>query len=490
MANVTPEERRQQGQARRKQLARQKHSEFSAKDRLTPPLVLLERSAHGRVPALVKLKYERMMLSPFGYFRGAVPVMAADLAAHPNTGLTVQLCGDAHVRNLGAYAAEDGRLIFDINDFDETFRGPFEWDLKRMAASLVVAGREAGNKDSVNQRAVLTCISSYCQRMQAYAPMPFLALVRDQIVRIKAIEPVHIALQKAVRATPLHTLDQLTVPIARPIANTDTGQKIKVVPLSGIPETPRRFRENKPILTRLTDSKSKEVLASLKPYMQTLQSQRRHFLSHYQAIDTAFKVVGTGSVGLRDYCVYMEGNGACDPLFLQIKEEAPSAYAPYLTDPNVPHHQGQRVAEGQRLIQTGTDILLGYTKIDGRDYLVRQLADHKASIEMTDLKGDGLCAYAELCGELLARGHARSGDAEMIAGYLGAGAGFAEALARFGQIYADQTIKDWEDLKRAEGKDTQTKGAQEKAVNAKPAKTKPAKTKPAKTKPAKTKQKK
>jgi uncharacterized protein (DUF2252 family) len=453
MANATPEERRQLGQARRKQLARQKQAEFSAKDRLTPALVLLERSAHGRVPALVKLKYERMMLSPFGYFRGAVPVMAADLAAHPHTGLTVQLCGDAHVRNLGAYAAEDGRLIFDINDFDETFRGPFEWDLKRMAASLVVAGREAGNKDSVNLRAVETCMASYCQRMRAYAPMPFLALVRDQIVRVKSVEPVHIALQKAVRATPLHTLDQLTEPSAKPKAEPDlknkSAAKSKIPLPPGIPETPRRFRENKPILARLTDSKSKAVLASLKPYMQTLQSQRRHFLSHYQPVDTAFKVVGTGSVGLRDYCVYMEGNGVCDPLFLQIKEEAPSAYAPYLTDPNVPHHQGQRVAEGQRLIQTGTDILLGYTNIEGRDYLVRQLSDHKASIEMTDLKGSGLCAYAELCGELLARGHARSGDAEMISGYLGAGSGFAEALARFGQLYADQTVKDWEDLKRA-----------------------------------------
>jgi uncharacterized protein (DUF2252 family) len=460
MGIVTPEERRQQGQARRKQLARQKHSEFSAKDRLTPPLVLLERSAKGRVPALVKLKYERMMLSPFGYFRGAVPVMAADLAAQPNTGLNVQLCGDAHVRNLGAYAAEDGRLIFDINDFDETFRGPFEWDLKRMAASLVVAGREAGNKDSVNERAVAAFVSSYCRRMRAYAPMPFLSLVRDQIVRVGRVAPVHIALHKAVRATPLHTLDQLTEPIAaKAVTVTETKMAKKKPAIAkkkaaltlpeGIPETPRRFREIKPILTRLTDAKAKAVLASLKPYIQTLQSQRQHFLSHYKPLDTAFKVVGTGSVGLRDYCVYLEGNGPCDPLFLQIKEEAPSAYAPYLTDPKMPHHQGQRVAEGQRMIQTGTDILLGYTTLEGRDYLVRQLSDHKASIEMTDLKGEGLCAYAQLCGELLARGHARSGDAEMIAGYLGGGTGFAEALCDFGLRYADQTVKDWEELKKA-----------------------------------------
>jgi uncharacterized protein (DUF2252 family) len=432
---ATPEERHNLGQSRRKQVSRQQHSDFSAKARLTSPLTLLKRSVRGRVPALVKIKYERMAMSPFGYFRGAVPVMAADLAALPNTGLTVQLCGDAHVRNLGAYAAEDGRLVFDINDFDETFRGPFEWDLKRMAASLVVAGREAGNKEGICEQAVVRCIASYCERMRAYAPMPVLELVRDQISRIEEVAPVHMALRKALRATPLHTLEQLTEPVPGPDA--------------GNPDAPRRFREQKPILTRLTGAKAATVLASLEAYRQTLQSQRQYFLSQYRPLDVAFKVVGTGSVGLRDYCVYMEGNGPGDPFFLQIKEEAPSAYAPYLQDPHVPRHQGQRVVEGQRMIQTGTDILLGYTTIDGRDYLVRRLNDHKASIELTDLNGDGLLEYGQLCGELLARGHGRSGDARQIAAYLGAGDGFAEAIAAFGRKYADQTEKDWAELKRA-----------------------------------------
>jgi uncharacterized protein (DUF2252 family) len=435
MSWETPEERRNEGQSRRKKVPRQQHAEFSAKKRLTPALALLKRSVQGRVPALISIKNERMMASPFGYFRGAVPVMAADLAALPNTGLEVQLCGDAHVRNLGAYAAEDGRLIFDINDFDETFRGPFEWDLKRMAASLVVAGREAGNKDSVSERAVIRCISSYGERIRAYAPMPVLEMVRDQISRIEEIAPVHLALQKALRATPLHTLQQLT----EPTPGTD-------------PESlaaPRRFREIKPILTRLTGAKAAAVIASIEPYRKTLEPQRQHFFAQYRPLDVAFKVVGTGSVGLRDYCVYMEGNGPNDPLFLQIKEEAKSAYAPYLTDPKAAHHQGQRVVEGQRLIQTGTDILLGYTAIEGRDYLVRRLSDHKASIELTDLNGDGLLEYAQLCGELLARGHARSGDAQKVSGYLGSGEGFANALAEFGRKYADQTDKDWAELKRA-----------------------------------------
>ncbi len=433
--SATPAERQDLGQARRKQVARAQHAEFSAKARLTSPLTLLQRSVQGRVPALVKIKYERMIASPFGYFRGAVPVMAADLAALPNTGLTVQLCGDAHVRNLGAFAAEDGRLIFDINDFDETFRGPFEWDLKRMAASLVVAGREAGNKEKICVRAVIRCIGSYGERMRAYAPMPVLEMVRDQITRFEEVAPVHVALQKALRATPMHTLEQLTEPIPGPNAAK--------------PNAPRQFKEQKPVLTRLTGARARAVLASLEEYRQTLQSQRQYFLNQYRPMDVAFKVVGTGSVGLRDYCVYMEGNGPEDPFFLQIKEESQSAYAPYLQDAHVARHQGQRVVEGQRLIQTGTDILLGYTTIEGRDYLVRRLNDHKASIELTDLDGDGLLEYAQLCGELLARGHARSGDAWQIAGYLGTGDGFADALAEFGRKYADQTEKDWEQLKKA-----------------------------------------
>jgi uncharacterized protein (DUF2252 family) len=447
MHKATPEERHELGQKRRKQMARQRHTEFSAKARLTSPLTLLQRSVRGRVPALVKLKYERMMVSPFGYFRGAVPVMAADLATMPNTGLLVQLCGDAHVQNLGAYAAEDGRLIFDINDFDETFRGPFEWDLKRMSASLVVAGREAGNKDGACTRAVIRFIASYCEWMRMYAPMPVLEMVRDQVSRFEKVAPVHLALQKAVRATPMHTLEQLTEPASVP--GSLPGSGLGSGPDSETPDAPRQFKEEKPVLTRLTAAKAKVVLDSLKAYKQTLQSQRQHFFAQYRPVDVAFKVVGTGSVGLRDYCVYMEGNGPGDPFFLQIKEEALSAYAPYLEDRHVAKHQGQRVVEGQRLIQTGTDILLGYTTIEGRDYLVRRLNDHKASIELTDLNGDGLAEYAQLCGELLARGHARSGDAQQISGYLGAGARFAEAIAEFGHKYADQTDKDWAELKRA-----------------------------------------
>jgi uncharacterized protein (DUF2252 family) len=431
----TPEERINFGQARRKQVGRQEHCELNIKARKTPPPELLDRSMRGRVPALIKLKYELMAQSPFGYFRGAVPVMAADLAVLPSTGLVSQLCGDAHVRNLGAYAAPDGRLVFDINDFDETIRGPFEWDLKRMAASLVLAGRESGHKDASARQAVEKCIERYSAQMRAFARMPGLDVGRFQVHRLGQVAPVHAALMKAERSTPQHTQEQLTEPVRGSGASR--------------PGAPRRFRELKPTLTRVTGAQAAAVLASLAPYREMLEPQRQHLLSFYQPVDVAFKVVGTGSVGLRDYCVYFEGNGPADPLFLQIKEEPASGYAAYLPDARPPHHNGQRVAEGQRAMQLQSDPFLGWTHIGGRQYLVRQLNDHKGSIDLPDLAGAGLPAYGEVCGELLARGHARSGDSLVIAGYLGGGDGFAEALAKFGSLYADQTEKDWEALRRS-----------------------------------------
>jgi uncharacterized protein (DUF2252 family) len=431
MQCATPKERRNLGQARRKQLGRQEHNEFKPKARKTPALELIARSMHGRVPALIPLKYKLMAESPFGYLRGAVPVMAADLALLPSTGIICQLCGDAHVRNLGAFAAPDGRLVFDINDFDETIRGPFEWDLKRMAASLVLAGREAGHKEASARQAVEKCVARYAAQMGAFGRMPLLEVGHSQVHRLNEVEPVLDALLKAERATPKHTLEQLTEPV------------------SGDLGAPRRFKENKPILTRVTGRQAAAVLASLGPYREMLEPQRQHLLSLYRPVDVAFKVVGTGSVGLRDYCIYFEGNGPGDPLFLQIKEETASGYAPYLPDAESPHHNGQRVAEGQKAMQVQSDPFLGWTHFAGRDYLVRQLNDHKGSIDLEDLAGGGLEAYAEVCGELLARGHARSGDPLILAGYIGSGDGFAEALARFGALYADQTEKDWNELKRA-----------------------------------------
>jgi uncharacterized protein (DUF2252 family) len=430
---ATPEERRALGQAKRKQVGRQKHGELNIKARHTPALKLLQQASQGRVAQLLKLKYELMSQSPFVYFRGAAPVMAADLSVLPSTGIRTQICGDAHVRNLGAFAAPDGRLVFDINDFDETIVAPFEWDLKRMAASLVLAGRESGHKDSAARAAVQQCISRYAELMKAFSRMGFLDVARFQVHRLGTVQPIHDALLKAEHATPQHNLEQLTEP-AR-----------------GHSDGARRFKEIKPNLTRVTGRVADIVLASMKVYRQMLEPQRQHLLSRYRAIDVAFKVVGTGSVGLRDYCIYFEGSGPADPLFLQIKEEAPSAYAPYLPDARPPHHNGQRTAEGQKAMQVQSDPFLGWTQIQGRDFLVRQLNDHKGSIDLGDLAGTGLEAFAHVCGELLARGHARASDPMIISGYIGSGDSFAEALAEFGCNYADQTDRDWQDLRKALG---------------------------------------
>ena len=412
-------------------MGRQQHSELKPKARQGSALELIARSMHGRVPALIQLKYQLMAASPFGYFRGAVPVMAADLSVLPSTGIAAQFCGDAHVRNLGAYAAPDGRLVFDINDFDETIRGPFEWDLKRMAASLVLAGRESGHKEASARQAVEYFVARYAAQMRAFAKMPLLEVAHFQVHRLSEVAPVHDALMKAERSTPLHTLEKLTE-----LASEKPGAE-------------RRFIESEPVLTRVTGRQATAVLAALGAYREMLEPQRQHLLSLYRPVDVAFKVVGTGSVGLRDYCIYFEGNGLKDPLFLQIKEEPASAYAPYLPDAEHHHHNGQRVAEGQKAMQVQSDPFLGWTHIAERDYVVRQLNDHKGSIELEDLEGSGLEAYGEICGELLARGHARSGDPLILAGYIGSGDGFAEALAKFGSAYADQTEKDWQELKRS-----------------------------------------
>ena len=433
-AALPPTERRAYGQSRRKQVRRQQQNRWRAADRQTDPIDALAGAAVGRVPALLKVKWERMAASPFGFFRGAVPIMAADLAVLPHTGLLTQLCGDAHVRNLGAYAAPDGRLVFDINDFDETIRGPFEWDLKRMATSIVLAGREAGTKSSGCVQAAGALLSTYHRFMQTFARAPVLDVARYQVHRLDRVVPISSALRKAERATPLANLKRLT--------EEPKTAKNKLAPH-------RVFVEHKPLQYRLSAAGAQAVLHALAAYRQTLLPERRHFLDQYRPVDVAFRVVGTGSVGLRDYVVYLEGNGSDDPLFLQVKEEPNSAYAPYLGEMGAPQHQGRRVVEGQRAMQWMSDIMLGWTTIENRHYLVRQLNDHKASIEVEELKGEGLAQYAEVCGELLARSHARSGDAVALAGYMGRSERFAEAITNFAVDYADQTEADYKTFLRS-----------------------------------------
>ena len=429
---LPPLERRAFGQSRRKQVRRQEQNRWLSSDRQTDPIDALAVSSVGRVPALLAIKWERMAASPFGFFRGAVPVMAADLAVLPHTGIFTQLCGDAHVRNLGAYAAPDGRLVFDINDFDETIRGPFEWDVKRLATSIILAGREAGDKNAPCADAASILLKSYCRSMHSFARMSVLDVARFQVHRLQRITPVSQVLRKAEQATPQYNAARLTV---MPKAAAGGGKNM--------PSPHRVFVDNKPLQYRLSPTKARDILDSLTMYRETLLPERQHFFDQYRPLDAGFRVVGTGSVGLRDYIIYLEGNGPEDPLFLQIKEEPGSAYAPYLGEIGAPQHQGRRVVEGQRAMQFLSDMFLGWTTIHNRQYLVRQLNDHKASIEMTDLKGEGLAQYAEICGELLARSHARAGDALALAGYIGASDRFVKAIGDFAVDYADQTEADY-----------------------------------------------
>ena len=414
-------ERRAAGIQARKQLARSAQSKFSERTRTIDPLTTLRNAQAGRIPELVAIKWQRMAASPFGFFRGAACIMAADLAAHPNSGITTQLCGDAHVLNLGAFSSPDGRLVFDINDFDETIAGPFEWDVKRLATSLLLAGREAGIRRVARRRAVEVFAESYRRSMQQFAAMPVLELARFQVHRLRQLAPIARVLQNAERSTPQRLVAKLI----------DRG----------------RFRDQKPLLFPLSESESEQVLDSLNAYIETLQPERRHFLAQYRPVAVGFKVVGTGSVGLRDYCIYFESSKhpehGRDPLFLQVKEEPASAYAPYLPKAaEVYTHQGHRVMDGQRALQLTSDPFLGYTSMEGRDYLVRQLNDHKAGLDIATLCAADLRTYAELCGELFARGHARSGDPVQIAAYLGASCRFDTALVEFARAYADQTEKD------------------------------------------------
>ena len=410
------------GKKLRARLPRAAQAQWAPLPHRPHPLTTIAAVNQGRVAALLPEKYRRMRLSPFAFFRGAAVLMASDLATLPSTGLTVQLCGDAHVHNLGAYAAPDGQLVFDINDFDETMPGPWEWDLKRLATSLVLAGEECGQSEARCDAGVRAMVASYRQHLREFALMPFATLARHLITRGRDARVLDAIFQAARRVTPDRNLKKLTVK-AR-------GQF--------------RFHDKKPVLEHVPSRTATAVVNALKDYAITLNASRRRTFERYRPADVAFKLVGTGSVGTRDYVVLLFGNDAHDPLFMQVKQELPSCYASYLPAPR-PRiaHQGRRVAEGQQMMQTASDPFLGYTRCDGHDYLVRQLADHKAGLAPTELTGGALLAYARLCGEVLAKGHARTTDAATLAGYVGGSAKLDTAIAAFAVAYAAQTTRDF-----------------------------------------------
>ena len=409
------------GKKLRTRWPRAAHAGWSPARHRADPVTTLATVNDGRVKTLLPERYRRMRASPFAFFRGAAVVMASDLATQPSTGLTVQLCGDAHVHNLGAYAAPDGRLVFDLNDFDETSPGPWEWDLKRLATSLVLAGGDCGQSEGRCEHGVREMVASYRQHLREFALMPFAQLARHLITRGGALRVLDAIFQAAQRLTPDRNLKKLTV-------QTRGGF---------------RFHDKKPVLEHVPPRTATRVARALQDYATTLTAGRRRTFERYRPADVAFKLVGTGSIGTRDYVVLLFGNDANDPLFMQVKQELPSCYVPFLHPRPVVAHEGRRVAEGQQMLQTATDPLLGYTRCGGYDYLVRQLADHKAGLAPTDLTGDRLLAYAHLCGEVLARGHARTTDAAVLAGYVGGTRKLDAAIAEFAEAYAAQTRTDY-----------------------------------------------
>lgn len=426
-------ERLEYGRKLRHKLKRSDHANWDAERRRHDPIDIILQINRERIAELVPIKMARMAVSPFGFFRGNVAVMAADLATLPNTGIPVQICGDAHVHNLGAYSAPDGRLVFDINDFDETIRAPWEWDLRRLATSLVLAGREAGDSDRQSRDAVLACVATYRTKILEFSRMTCIEVHKYRIHRQFVGRTGNSVLQRAMRETPDRTLAKLT------IARGDN----------------RVFRNSPPVLTRVGKPLSEQVVKSLNSYGKTLPGCSQQALSFYRPGDVACKIVGTGSVGTYDYVVlHFAGDGTRDPLFIQVKQAVQSAYAPYVKSPETAMHQGQRVVHGQRLFEIQSDMMLGWTSLQGHEFLVRQLSDHKASVQDDELRGAGLIEYATTCGEVLAKGHARSGDPAVVAGYLGSNDRWDKALAKFALLYADQTTRDYEQFKKAtkEGK--------------------------------------
>jgi len=407
------------GRGLRKLVPRSVQGQFQAEER--DAVAMIRESNEGRVPKLVPVRMARMAVSPFAFFRGTAPLMAFDLSSQPVTGIYTQLCGDAHVQNLGAFATNHGDLIFDLNDFDETVIGPWEWDVKRLAASIVLVGREAGQSEQGCVDAVQEMAHRYQKWVHALTLMPVLSLSDFTLVRTKGSGPVRRILKKAQRKTQAEEMEKRTA------LNED-----------GIP----RFREL-PFQTPVPDAVASRIIGSLKRYRTTLTPNHLSIFDAYHPSDVAFKVAGTGSVGRRDYIVMFFGNGLEDPLFLQVKEAGPSCYERYLPLVQLPVHHGQRVAQGQQRMQIVSDPFLGWTTIEDRHYLVRKLASHKAGVNTAELHGEALVQYAVTCGESLAKAHARTGGGATLAGYLGKSDKFGTALAAFACRYADQVEKDF-----------------------------------------------
>ncbi|KOV33669.1 DUF2252 domain-containing protein [Streptomyces sp. XY152] len=448
-ASLSPAERAAYGREARGRAPRSSHGRFEAARDRPDPVDVIERQSATRLPELVPVRYGRMLESPFRFYRGAAAIMAADLGPAPDTGLTVQLCGDAHLLNFRLLASPERRLVFDINDFDETHTGPFEWDVKRLAASLAVAGRANGFPVEAQDEIVRACVKAYRQRMREFAGMRTLDVwyAQDDADRLRELMTSSASREARRRA-------------ARAAARARTRTHLQAfAKLTRVEHGGRRIVPDPPLITPLGDlvddssAEEKALREVLDGYARSLSSEHRHLLGRYRLVDVARKVVGVGSVGTRCWIVLLLGRDDDDPLLLQAKEAQESVLAAH-TEGERYDNQGRRVVAGQRLIQTTSDILLGWTHavgLDGRprDFYVRQLRDWKGIARPESMDPGLLRLFARLCGASLARAHARSGDPVALAAYLGRGDRFDRALAGFAQDYADRNERDFEALGEA-----------------------------------------
>jgi uncharacterized protein (DUF2252 family) len=438
---LSPGEWRAKGSGQRKVTPRSSHAQWIPPAGRPDPVTILEEQAKTRVPDLMPIRYGRMAASPFAYFRGAAAPMAWDLAHTPTTDIRVQACGDAHLLNFGMYAAPDRRLVFDVNDFDETLPAPFDWDIKRLAASVAVAAREHGFSDRAAHTAARVTVRSYRTRMAGYAAMRFLDVWYSRI-DIDEVNRVFDALQPKAAVRRRHR------DIAKAQQRTSQQAFMKMCDLV---DGQYRIRPAYPVIVRFPVERYPNVLDELRSavtrYLKTLEADRREVLRHYHFGDFARKVVGVGSVGTEAFVMLLLGDRPDEPLFLQLKEAQESVLAPF-AGPSKYRHQGKRVVIGQRLTQAATDPFLGWTSgidADGtgsKHYYVRQLRDMKGSMSVPLMDPLQLDYYGQLCGGALARAHARTGQASMIAGYLGTSEVFDHAIADFAVAYARQNEQD------------------------------------------------
>jgi uncharacterized protein (DUF2252 family) len=449
LGQLSPEERVAKGTVARAAVPREAHAMFDPGSGRPDPVALLEEQGASRVPELVPVRWGRMMVSPFTYYRGAALPMASDLATTPVTGLAVQACGDAHLSNFGLFGSAERRLVFDVNDFDETLPGPWEWDVKRLAASMEVAARANEFTGKERRKIVTATVTSYRQAMRAFAGMTNLEVwyahadmdqLRDQFgskMKARQRKLAEKGVTKAHTRDSMEELGKLTTLVdGRPKIISDPPLLVHIDDL-----LPDRIERS------AFESRINEILGE---YRGTLETNRRYLLDQYVFADLARKVVGVGSVGTRCWIALMLGRDHADPLFLQVKEAGESVLSRFVGTSEF-SNEGQRVVEGQRLMQATSDIFLGWQQTDGidgqnRHFYVRQLRDWKFSIDTETMVPRGLRLYGEACGWTLARAHARSGDRIAIAAYLGGSDVFDQAITQFARAYADQNERDYQAL--------------------------------------------